>query len=107
MSLATGRRLTRNRWTELPMPRDAITRVGNLGRQQGMPKTITFADRFGHEIPDGEDNVDDDHDLDYDPDDGSTHSSNVSDDSLSVALSSEEDLDSDDDDDDNDDDQPK
>jgi hypothetical protein len=89
------------------MPHDAITRVGNLGRQQGMPKTITFADRFGHEIPDGDDDVDDDHDSDYDPDDSPTHSSTPSDDSLSVTSSSDEDLDSDNDDDDDDDDQPK
>jgi hypothetical protein len=107
MSLATGRQLTHNKWTELPMPHDAITCVGNLGRQQGMPKTITFADHFGHEIADGEDDVDDDHDSDYDPDDSSTHSSTVSDDSLSVASSSDEDLDNNDDDDDNDDDRPK
>jgi hypothetical protein len=107
MSLATSRWLTRNRWTELPMPHDSITRVGNLGRQQGMPKTITFADRFSHEIPDGEDDVDDDHDSDYNPDDSSTHSSTLSDDSLIVASSSDEDLDSDNDDDDDDDDRPK
>jgi hypothetical protein len=32
MSLSTGRRLLRDWWTELPMPHDAITRVGALGR---------------------------------------------------------------------------
>ena len=31
MSLMTGCRLLRDHWTELPMPQDAITRVGNLG----------------------------------------------------------------------------
>jgi uncharacterized membrane protein YgcG len=67
MSLMTGRRLLRDRWTELPMPLDAITRVGQLGRQQRMPKTLTFADRFGFEIPDADDDVDDDHDSAYDP----------------------------------------
>jgi hypothetical protein len=49
------------------MPHDAITRVGNLGRHQHMPKTPTFADRFGFEIPDLDDDVDDDHDSAYDP----------------------------------------
>jgi hypothetical protein len=67
MSLMTGKRLLRDRWTELPMPRDAIVRVGNLGRQQNMPKTLTFADRHGFEIPDDADEVDDDHDSAYDP----------------------------------------
>jgi hypothetical protein len=43
MCLATGRRLTHNWWTELPMPRDVIARVAELGRRQGMPKTLTFA----------------------------------------------------------------
>jgi hypothetical protein len=39
------------------MPHDAITRVGALGRQQQMPKTLTFADRFGFEIPDVDDDA--------------------------------------------------
>jgi hypothetical protein len=32
MSLGTGRRLTQNRWTELPMLNDAIAHVNELGR---------------------------------------------------------------------------
>jgi hypothetical protein len=47
MSLATGRRIIHDRWTELPMPKEAITRVNQLGHQPKMPKTLTFADRFG------------------------------------------------------------
>ena len=35
MSLATGRRITREHWTPLPMPQDAIDRVNALGQSQG------------------------------------------------------------------------
>ena len=52
MSLATGVRLIRSRWTPLPMPREAQSRVENFGRKQNMPKTLTFGDRHGHEITD-------------------------------------------------------
>jgi hypothetical protein len=81
LSLMSGHRILRDRWTELPMPHDAIVRVGQLGRAQGMPKTLTFADRHGHEIPDDAGAVDDDHDSDYDPadDEASTDSSSASD----------------------------
>jgi hypothetical protein len=91
MSLSTGRRLLCDRWTELPMPHDAITRVGALGRQQQMPKTLTFADRFGFEIPDVDDDVDDDHDSNYVPSD---------DDAPTVSHASLHPSDDDDDDDD-------
>ena len=69
MSLMTGQRLHRDRWTALPMPQDVIDRVSNMGRRQHMPKSLTFADRFGHELEDHHDSVDDDHDSDYIPDD--------------------------------------
>ena len=52
MSLVTGVRLVRSRWTPLPLPRDAQSRVESLGRQQNAPKTLTFGDRHGLEIPD-------------------------------------------------------
>jgi hypothetical protein len=58
MSLATGRRIIHDQWTDLPMPKDAVTRVNQLGHQQKMPKTLTFADRFGFELFDADDNVD-------------------------------------------------
>ena len=86
MCLRTGRRLHRFAWTPLPMPDDAITRVTALGAQQGMPKTLTFSDRFGHELPDGDNDIDDDHDSSYAPSDASSSSSD--DDDLSVAASS-------------------
>jgi hypothetical protein len=100
MCLATGRRLTRNQWTELPMPRDVIARIAELGRRQGMPKTLTFADRYGHEILDEANDVDDDHDSDYDPDEESKQSS-VSSGSYASSTSSGSDDDDDDDDDGN------
>jgi hypothetical protein len=50
------------------MPQDAIKRVGQMGHQQKMPKTLTFADHFGFELPDVNDDVDDDHDSNYEPD---------------------------------------
>ena len=86
MCLRTGRRLHRFAWTPLPMPEDAITRVNALGAQQGMPKTLTFSDRFGHELPEAADAVDDDHDSAYAPSD--TSSSSSDDDDLSAAASS-------------------
>jgi hypothetical protein len=38
-----------------------------LAVQQGMPRTLTFADRFGFELVDKDDDVDDDNDSAYDP----------------------------------------
>jgi hypothetical protein len=98
MSLMTGRRILRDRWTELPMPQDAITRVGSLGRQQGMPKTLTFADRFGFELPDGDDAVDDDHDSAYAPSDDDASDDDAS--TISDASSASSHSDSSDSDDD-------
>ena len=57
MSLATGARLIRSRWTPLPLPREAQSRVDSLGRKQQMPKTLTFGDRHGHELNDTLDEV--------------------------------------------------
>ena len=76
MSLMPGWCLLHNHWNVLLMPHNAITHISNLGRQQDMPKTLTFADRYGFEIPDADDDIYDDHDSDYDPaeDDASTAS---------------------------------
>ena len=52
MCLSTGARITRDQWTDLPMPREVIHRVSEMGRQQGMPNTLTFADRHGQELED-------------------------------------------------------
>jgi hypothetical protein len=64
-----------------------------------MPKSLTFANRFGHKILDNADDVDDDHDSDYDPSDDSGQSS-VSSRSYASSASSSDDSDDDDDDDD-------
>ena len=44
MCLSTGGRITRDRWTDLPMTREVIQWVTEMGHQQGMPATLTFAD---------------------------------------------------------------
>ena len=69
LSLRTGRILRKHRWTHAPTPTDAIDRVNALGAQQGMPKTVTFGDRYGRELPDGPLEMDDEHDSLYDPND--------------------------------------
>lgn len=52
MSLSTGSRLTRHRWTALPMPIKVIQRVEYLGKISAMPPILTFANRHGREIED-------------------------------------------------------
>ncbi|MCE2996668.1 MAG: hypothetical protein LW863_13795 [Flammeovirgaceae bacterium] len=81
-SLSTGRILTRTRFTELPMPADVIDRVSNIGRQQGMPKSLTFADRFGHEFTDLPHEIDDAHDSDYETSDDYADSDDDDDDDV-------------------------
>ena len=49
-----------------------------MGCAQGMPKILTFADQYGFEIHNAADDVNDDHDSDYDPeDDGLSYSSDI------------------------------
>eukprot|EP00957_Ditylum_brightwellii_P099571 7584741-Ditylum_brightwellii.AAC.1 len=48
MSLSTGRRLIRNRWTKLPLPQDIIKRVNHLARRN--PKGLLFSDRSGQPL---------------------------------------------------------
>jgi hypothetical protein len=86
------------------MPKDAIAKVNQLGCQQNMPKTLTFANRFGFELPDAEDDIDDDHDSDYDPDDDDQSSNTSTASSQSSTHSSDDDDDDDNDDDNNNDD---
>ena len=52
MSLASGKSVTRTRWSAMPMPSEVIKRVNFMGKTQGMPRTLTFADRAGKEISD-------------------------------------------------------
>ena len=81
LSLSTGARIVRHRWTRLPLPREAIIRVNDFGWMQGMPLTLTFADRHGHELEDQLVEIDDDDtsDAEYIPngdseDDSDTYS---------------------------------
>ena len=53
------------------MLEDVITRVDQLGKGQGMPSWLAFADRCGNEIEDALDNINK-HDLKSD--NGSNHS---------------------------------
>jgi hypothetical protein len=58
MSLTTGRRISRNRWTPLPMPQDVINRVIEMGQQQHMAEEIEFYDRDRRDIDDEGDDLD-------------------------------------------------
>ena len=60
MSLTSGSRITRHQWTELPMPKDVINRVTQMGREQKMPTTITISNRHGREIVDSLEEMQDD-----------------------------------------------
>jgi hypothetical protein len=82
------------------MPHDAINHIRQMGHHQKMPKTLSFADQFGLDLPDADDDVDDEHDSDFEPDDDDDESDDDSADSstapslISMSLS-----DGDDDDD--------
>jgi hypothetical protein len=70
MSLTSGERVIRYRWTELPVPQEAINWVSSIGRRQGMPSLITYVNRHGCEIGNTvadypEDNQEDDDDETY------------------------------------------
>ena len=69
LSLATGARVSCRRWTQLPMPREVIHQINELGKQQRMLLTLTFGNRHGREIEDRLVNVDDDDSSEdeYDP----------------------------------------
>jgi hypothetical protein len=70
LSLTTGRKLTRNRWTALPMPQDVIDRVNTLGRRSNAASALSFAWRDGTPISDLDDDVDDADNSSYLPSDG-------------------------------------
>jgi len=76
MSLTSGDRIVRHRWTLLPMPTEAINRVSQIGRQQRMPSTLTFSNRHGLEILDQlGDYIEDDHPDVSDDDSTYSHTS--------------------------------
>jgi hypothetical protein len=65
MCVASRARITRSRWTALPMPKEVIQCVSEIGRLQGAPIMLTFGDCHAREI---EDNLTD---LDNHSDNGS------------------------------------
>ena len=71
-SLTTGRRISRNHWTILPMPAEVINRVHTLARRDKATTGVSFADRAGNAFAaDDESDASDDDDSTYDPDDDS------------------------------------
>jgi hypothetical protein len=62
--LTTGRRLMRNKWTELPMPQDVINRVHVLGRRSHATRNLVFQWSDGTSI---QDDIDDGSDDGYQP----------------------------------------
>jgi hypothetical protein len=60
---------------ELPMPADAIDWVNTFACNQGMPKTLTFADHLGFELPAYDNEVNNDHNSAYVPNDDSNANS--------------------------------
>ena len=64
-SLSTGRVLSRNHWTPLPMLKEVIDRLHVLGRRS--TAALTFTERDGVIIPNNDDGDDPD-DPDFDPD---------------------------------------
>lgn len=53
LSLRTGKRISRNRWNELPVPADAVRRVHQLA-QSASGSRLTFGDRENNEDDDAE-----------------------------------------------------
>ena len=125
LSLTSGVRIICHRWTSLPAPREVIHQVNSMGKHQGMPSTLTFANWVGTEICDivrdlydnvsdegSEFNGDDDSYSTVSQDDSSYRYSDYSDEVGSIAgdgddsaddgSSSDEDDDGDDNDDDSD-----
>jgi len=67
MSLSTGKRLNRYKWTPLPMPIEVIERVHAIAQKNPAGGAIEFGWRDGTEIADQLDDEDDLHDEDYMP----------------------------------------
>jgi hypothetical protein len=82
MSLDTGYLITCNPWTKLPMPNNVIRRVNRFGRDQDAPKSLPFGNRYGHELHDNPDDIDDDHDDNFHPDDDSAYDTDLDNDYL-------------------------
>ena len=97
-SLTTGRRISRNHWTALPMPADVINRVHVLARRDKASAGVAFTDCAGKLLLNDDDSdASDDDDSSYNPDNDSNGSDN---------SSNDDDTASDDDDDDHDNNAP-
>jgi hypothetical protein len=108
MSLTSGERLIRYQWTELPMPNEAITCINNIGKRQGIPTLLTYANRYRAKLPEtlgdypSSSDKDDSNDDTYSPPEISNDDSNFSvdtddyDDSNSTSSNSDHDMDNDD-----------
>lgn len=81
MSLTTGRRLSRNHWTMLPMPQDVIDRVHVLARRQNVLRGLEFLNRDNDPIVE---NDGDGAEPDGDDDDSSYGSQDAEDDLYSL-----------------------
>ncbi len=60
LSLESRARVTWTRWTEMPMPQEAIHRVNQLGKSQGMPWNLSFGNLHVNKIDDALSKVSDD-----------------------------------------------
>ena len=49
LNLRTGKKITRQNWTHLPMPSKVIERINKIGLAQGQPKLLTFQDCHRHD----------------------------------------------------------
>ena len=58
LSLHTGKRVARNKWTVLPMPAEVIDTIHQLAAACKKYKGITFTDKDGNIIRDGDDEDD-------------------------------------------------
>ena len=54
MSLNIGRRIHRRTWTAVPMPDEVVERVEKLGRSDGQPDLLVFANKHGENMLDDE-----------------------------------------------------
>ena len=52
LNLWTGKKITRQNLTHLPMPSKVIERINKIGLAQGQPKLLTFQVRHGHKKSD-------------------------------------------------------
>ena len=50
LNLRTGKKISRRKWTSLPMPQEVIDHVNQLGKADGMPEQLKFYDRDGDPI---------------------------------------------------------